>query len=142
MGAAVNQRQVPLLGVDGLAVLPLVREHARSTCDTADVGATMTDDVEVCLSELVTNAHLHGRGPVGLRVLVDGGTVRIEVHDGSRDPPVLAPHPDAGGGYGLILVDRLSSGWGFDLAPDGKCVWASFSPSPPARRAGPVVTPA
>ena len=75
-------------------------------------------------SELVTNAVRHGTGPVGVRVAWGDGAVRVEVEDESPEWPVVrAMDRDALNGRGLILVDRLSTGWGVLAGTRGKTVW-------------------
>lgn len=91
--------------------------------DPADV-----DDIVLMVDELITNAIVHGSGPVRLRLLLDGPTVTGEVSD---DSPV-APRPsgvDPGGldwseaGRGLMLVVALASEFGARPAGRGKTVW-------------------
>ncbi|HKE52757.1 MAG TPA: ATP-binding protein [Actinomycetes bacterium] len=83
------------------------------------------DQVTILLvSELVTNALLHGHPPLRLvaRDILTG--VRIEVHDNN---PEGAPQkrPDGGfqSGRGLQLVDSLATRWGWVESGNGKCVW-------------------
>jgi anti-sigma regulatory factor (Ser/Thr protein kinase) len=77
------------------------------------------------LSELVTNALLHGRPPLELVARDEGGRLRVEVYDGAPDAvPVLRwVREDAVNGRGLQLVDRLASRWGWGESVDGKYVW-------------------
>ncbi len=75
------------------------------------------EDVKLLVSELVTNAVRHPRdtGPIELAVDVGRRRVRIEVTDpgsGFDRPRVGEPPPDALGGRGLLIVDRLASRWG------------------------------
>ncbi|MGW2961367.1 ATP-binding protein [Streptomyces sp. NPDC001220] len=69
-----------------------------------------SQDAQLVVSELVTNAVRHAPGPVGLALEVspDAALLRITVSDTSPRPPVLRA-PDAGrvGGHGLYLVTRL-----------------------------------
>lgn len=89
------------------------------------------DDGEVAVllvSELVTNAILHGRAPLELRASADGTAVRVEIHDQDPTrPPVLKHDADLTevGGRGLQLVDTLADRWGWSEheAGDGKVVW-------------------
>jgi anti-sigma regulatory factor (Ser/Thr protein kinase) len=75
------------------------------------------EDVKLLVSELVTNAVRHPRrdGFIGVSVELARGRVRVEVSDpgeGFSKPSVSAPAPDALGGRGLLIVDRLASRWG------------------------------
>lgn len=89
------------------------------------------EDIRVCVSELATNALLHGT-PRGrefrVRVAVDEGAVRIEVHDaGDALPRLLTPAETDDRGRGLQLVDALADDWGVSDRPGiGKVVWAVF----------------
>ena len=85
-------------------------------------------DVVVMTSELVANAVRHGgageRDTVVVHLAIAAGVLRVEVCDrgaGFTPPDVLRPRAQ-GGGHGLILVERLSSGWGVS-GDDGTCVW-------------------
>ncbi|QCX26412.1 ATP-binding protein [Nocardioides jishulii] len=100
----------------------------------------LVECAELGVSELVTNAILHGEAPLSVRVR---GTVhhpRIEVYDGSRRPPVLPSDPfrehvdhdddDAlltTNGRGLALVAMSSTAWGASVELRGKVVW--FEPA-------------
>ena len=85
--------------------------------------------VALMLSELVANAVQHGgAGPdevVHVRVESMPGRLRLEVLDpGWRgaEPPERIQHPD--GGYGLLLIEHLSDGWGREAtAGGGSLAW-------------------
>jgi serine/threonine-protein kinase RsbW len=89
-------------------------------------------DVQLLLSELVTNSVLHAQGPghAAIRVSVEicDGLVHLEVEDGGDDA-VIAPRPpdhEHGGGFGLYLVESLAERWG--SRHDGStCVWADLA---------------
>lgn len=88
----------------------------------------LIDDAVLVVSELATNAVLHGHSEFAVQVRRNGGNVRLEVLD---DCP-RAPAPAASGqfstsGRGLSLVAALSHHWGFDRFDRGKSVWAEFS---------------
>jgi anti-sigma regulatory factor (Ser/Thr protein kinase) len=75
------------------------------------------DDVKLLVSELVTNAVRHPRndGFIGLEVQLRDGRVRVEVTDpgdGFKKPRIGSPPPDALGGRGLLIVDRIATAWG------------------------------
>jgi anti-sigma regulatory factor (Ser/Thr protein kinase) len=80
--------------------------------------------VVLMLSELVANAVQHGGAGLGeiveVRVVSSSQRVRVEVIDpGWRglEPPKRIQHPD--GGYGLLLVEHLSNGWGREATAEG-----------------------
>ena len=89
---------------------------------------------ELVVSELVTNAVLHARTPIEVRLTVRPDLVRIEVHDGtSRRPPRRYFSDEATSGRGLRLVEELSEAWGVEMDGAGKTVWAELSTSAAAR---------
>ncbi|MFI1970467.1 SpoIIE family protein phosphatase [Streptomyces cinnamoneus] len=81
-------------------------------------------DVELLLSELVTNAIRYGTGPIQVRLIYDR-TLTCEVSDTSSTAPHLrlAATTDEGG-RGLFLVARLSQSWGTRYTVEGKVIWA------------------
>jgi hypothetical protein len=83
---------------------------------------------ELAVTELVTNALLHGQPPVVVRVVPGDARVRVEVTDGSPNLPVRAmPNADAMTGRGLALVEAVSADWGAERAGEGKVVWAEIA---------------
>lgn len=78
-------------------------------------------------SELITNAVMHGPrlGTIAVRVRRSGGDLRVEVDDGSPDPPRLrGSDPPSSGGRGLVLVESLAARWGcVARGAEGKTVW-------------------
>jgi hypothetical protein len=83
------------------------------------------EDAVLVVSELVTNALLHGTGTPILRLTGTAEAVRIEVSDRS---PVLPAVRESGpdGGWGLPLVGRLTTGWGAFHLDGGKVVWCEM----------------
>src|SRR3954468_6184580 len=79
------------------------------------------EDALLVVSELVTNAVVHGRGdPVVVMVYTDD-RLRLEIHDDDPRPPVRRePRSSEPGGYGLNIVDRLCEEWGWAPTDDGK----------------------
>jgi len=107
-------------------------EVTRRLAHRLTVGAL--EDVRLLLTELITNALRHSDmvlgDEIGVRAELTDGTVRIEVHDPGRDGAVEVRRPGVrGGGYGLILVDRLTDQWGVERE-DGTTVWAELSARP------------
>jgi anti-sigma regulatory factor (Ser/Thr protein kinase) len=87
--------------------------------------AHLADDARLIVSELVTNAVRHSRGPVTVRLRADSTSLLIDVWDSLPTPPepgTLAA--DDGGGRGLGIVAALSRHWGHRLEGCGKTVWA------------------
>lgn len=115
--------------------VPLAREFARTALTAWDLGH-LTDDVLLCVSELATNALLHGVPPSrGYRLclsLGEDGLLRVEVHDsGGGEPRVPSSAPYDGGagdesGRGLLLVSALADAWGVGERVPGKVVWCEF----------------
>ncbi|MGP3987433.1 ATP-binding protein [Streptomyces sp. 3N207] len=94
--------------------------------------AARCDDVLLCVSEMATNALLHGVPPGrGFRVMLwleNDGLLRIEVHDsGEGNPRLDRPDDDAECGRGLLLVEMLADKWGVGERNPGKVVWAEFA---------------
>jgi anti-sigma regulatory factor (Ser/Thr protein kinase) len=87
----------------------------------------LADDARLVVSELLTNAALHAKPPIQMRLVRIPGGVRIEVSDGSREMPLLIrASPDVTTGRGWSLVQALAHEWGADRAPragGGKTVW-------------------
>ena len=71
-------------------------------------------DARLLTSELVTNAVVHGRGPVGLTALLDEDRPMIEVvdQDDGFERVVREQGLEAVGGHGLNIVDAPASRWG------------------------------
>ncbi|MEV1000349.1 ATP-binding protein [Nonomuraea sp. NPDC050202] len=84
------------------------------------------EDVLLVVSELVTNALVHGDGPPVLRVRASTSRVRIEVGDtGVALPQTREPGPVSG--WGLHVVRLLSTGWGISPGESGKVVWCELA---------------
>jgi hypothetical protein len=90
--------------------------------------ADLVDDAAVIASELATNAEVHARTDFTVTISRrPDGAIRVAVRDASLVPP-QPRHPavDDGSGRGLGLVEAMAAGWGADLFPDGKVVWAQL----------------
>lgn len=106
----------------------VARQFVRERLDAWE--ATSHIDAAVLVtSELVTNAILHARTAVTLRIALTGDLIRIEVLDENPRLPVVAPcPPEATSGRGLALISTLSSAWGMENHDGGKLVWAEIGP--------------
>ena len=79
---------------------------------------------ELLVSEVVTNAVLHGGTAVTVVVERRGTFVNCEVIDGSNASPAVRSYDvDAATGRGLELVEALATEWGVRPEPPGKAVW-------------------
>lgn len=116
--------------------VPRARRQARAALSAARPG--LAADAELVVSELVTNACLHGLPPISVRVVIDD-VVRIEVEDAGRAAPLpLARNNEAMTGRGLGLVASLAKSWGSRPLPGGgKVVWAELDESVPPLAAVP-----
>lgn len=101
--------------------------------------AGLADDICLCVSELASNALVHGTSPGHgflVRLAIEDGFVRLEVHDSrsrldDRQLQVRHPAPSSASGRGLLIVDALADGWGVeDREPFGKVVWSRFNAAP------------
>lgn len=102
------------------------REMARKALPGWGI-AEHTGLAELIVSELVTNAVLHGRPPIELRVHDAGDRLLLEVHDNSASAPRLRhAGPTDQHGRGLMIVSLLSERWGTRTTRTGKSVWCQL----------------
>ncbi|HET8581702.1 MAG TPA: SpoIIE family protein phosphatase [Jatrophihabitans sp.] len=100
------------------------REFTATTLREWAVAEQVAEDAVLAVSELVTNAVVHGRPPVELRLHRTAEHVRIEVLDGSAvTPRELDATPEDEHGRGLRIVAALAEQWGSRRTDDGKSVW-------------------
>ena len=107
------------------------RTRVRVWC--RDLEPELRWDVELVVSELVTNAVLHGGDPITLTLDV-GDVVLVVVSDGGEGVPRAGDGgPDGEGGRGLAMVAGVVSDWGVRVDENpGKEVWALLSVARPA----------
>lgn len=100
-----------------------IRRFAAAACRGVGDGE-LCETVVLLVSEVATNALVHGAGDVRVDVRTQDGAVRIEVSDDSTAVPVPRnAGADGESGRGMALVEALSSDWGTLSRPDGKTVW-------------------
>jgi len=150
--SAANGAGVRVCRVVRLASRLSAVSAARTEVEAAICAWCVAVDPDVAIlltSELVTNAVTHatahasrnGRAArradaaeaVLLVIAADDAGLRVDVHDGSGDLPVLADCPaeaDAETGRGLLLVTSLSADWGFYRTPGGKAVYFTLRAQP------------
>ena len=102
----------------------------------------LCDNAELAMSEVVTNAILHARPPVTVRLRGTRDHPRVEVRDGSSEPPTVGSGEGAPAlldelptfGRGLSIVASSSQAWGAERDGGGKLVWfvpAAVAPQKP-----------
>ena len=94
-----------------------------------DLSQDSLEDVQLIVTELVSNAYDHGRHPRRLCLRRAGASprLRVEVDDASPEPPVLGrSRLSSTRGRGLIIVDKIAADWGVAGQPAGKTVWAEL----------------
>jgi anti-sigma regulatory factor (Ser/Thr protein kinase) len=103
----------------------LVYAHALD-CGAQQANA---EDIELCVSELLTNALRYSDGPARLEFAVHDRTVLMAVSDTStRAPGTACPASSVTGenGRGLHIVNKLAHEVEVHLYPWGKTIRASF----------------
>ena len=119
----------------------VLRTHRTFPCDAGSPGAARrfvrnagqdwgfdTDDVELVVTELATNAVQHAGSQYSVELSFEGATATVEVSDASgRWPARKTPRVMESGGRGLLIVDTLCRRWGVRQGHRaGKVVWADI----------------
>jgi anti-sigma regulatory factor (Ser/Thr protein kinase) len=101
--------------------------HARRVLAerlSAALPAAVLGDLQLLVTEIVANSVRHGgvgeEGEIDLRVDVGDERVRVEMRDTGiqADPRLRTPDLGGGGGFGMLLVSRMSERWGVDHEPN------------------------
>src|SRR5712692_6615256 len=112
-----------------LPIAPTASAQARRMLDelAGTIPQGVLDDLRMVTSELVANAVTHSHvssGEIEMRVTVLKTCVRVEILDpGPGFFPSVPPPSPRGSGWGLYLVDRLTTRWGVEFN-GGARVWA------------------
>jgi anti-sigma regulatory factor (Ser/Thr protein kinase) len=123
----VMSAKLPGTATDPADARRLVRTGLEDQADSEAL-----DLLLVAVSEVVTNAVVHGGTDVRLSVAWDGGVAHVEVSDGSPSlPHAIAGPVDADRGRGLIVLQGITDGWEADVTAEGKVV--RFDVPVPAR---------
>jgi anti-sigma regulatory factor (Ser/Thr protein kinase) len=89
------------------------------------------DDLELLVSEVVTNALIHAHSDVDVRLREYPGRLRVDVRDSDPHQPVpvavatgeITPEEESESGRGLHIVDAVATAWGSSPAGRGKTTW-------------------
>jgi anti-sigma regulatory factor (Ser/Thr protein kinase) len=102
---------------------------AHEWCDARLIDEDASRDVVLVVSELVTNALLHGQGRITLDLEVEGDDVVVRVSDKLRQgPPIVAQVPDmlSVSGRGWLMTQSIARTTGVTNTLHGKTVWAKI----------------
>jgi len=127
----LRQQTFSAAATDATAVRTI--RHAVVACSREWGFAARSDEVELLVSELVTNAVLHVGGTVAVTVTAEAGQLTVSVSDTSVHTP--APRTEdvwRTSGRGLAIVSAVADEWGVDPSGPGKSVWFSLAGSSPA----------
>jgi PAS domain S-box-containing protein len=96
-----------------------------------DQAGTLLPTAQLLVSELVTNAVLHGSSEIEFQLRRGRDALWVEVGDRNPNPPQLRQaRPDDEGGRGIALVQELAAAWGTRPTPAGKVVWLRLDLGP------------
>ncbi|WP_290050174.1 ATP-binding protein [Amycolatopsis solani] len=125
MSSGPEDRSVFVIEPDAVPPLSALRRWTARVLPL--LGADHLWAVQLVVTELATNAHEHGAGPVTVTASADPFpcSALLEVHDdGGERPEPADSDPETPRGRGLVLVRDLSRIWGVRSAGPGKTVWA------------------
>lgn len=119
---SVTQDLFPVAGAS-LAARNIVTE----TCLRWNV-PHVVGSAALIVSELVGNAVDHAHTMMTLQLDLRHPDLRLSVQDGSAAPPVLRRDNSSAAqrGRGLLLVEAVSTTWGYQVDEGGKTVWATI----------------
>src|SRR4051794_28055356 len=124
---SVDESMSRRLRTDDSAVAE-ARHLVSSYLQERKLPGVLVQDAALATSELVTNALLHGKAPVDLRMRIEGPEVMIEVRDeATYQPRKLRPGDEDEHGRGLQIVAALAARWGTRPTEHGKAVWCILS---------------
>lgn len=94
-----------------------IARRGVTSCFGDLLGEETLDDVLLVVSELVTNALLHGQGAIKLRMTFDAhGVVGAVTDEGDAfHGKPLERDLDRVGGHGLHIVGRVAGSWGLSV---------------------------
>jgi len=109
----------------------VARGFLSSIARDLDLPPDTVSVAELALSEIVTNAVVHGLPPIVLQVQGSASRLEVSVSDASpAQPRADETRLDATGGRGLAIVAAVAGEWGCERDPSGpgKRIWFSVTP--------------
>jgi anti-sigma regulatory factor (Ser/Thr protein kinase) len=108
------------------------RRFLEQFCRAAELPEEVCQTAALLVSELVTNAVLHGGTSATVEVHRPADILRVAVRDDNPDLPEVGLNPPLGqeGGRGLLIVSMLATRWGIEPAGTGKAVWFEVAVGP------------
>ena len=107
----------------------IARSFAEEHSD--DLPTHLMCDAELLVSELVTNAVLHGRPQITLHIDLDPPVMGVSVSDGGNgfQRPSTLPPPSQPHGRGLLIVEAIARQHGITMMAEspGTTVWFELS---------------
>ena len=102
---------------------PQLARRWLAECLRSDFDRRDLDDAKLLLTELVTNAFVHGCGSIEISADADENSLLIEVTDQGHGfkGPAAERDGDRVGGWGLDIVGAVASRWG--LREGSSHVW-------------------
>jgi anti-sigma regulatory factor (Ser/Thr protein kinase) len=128
----VSSEQEPELDVAVVLRLPprpdaasRARKFMTDFCQAAELPPSLCQTAALLVSELVTNAVIHGRTTATVEVHRPADTLRVTVRDDNPALPAVGDAPDfnAENGRGLLIVSKLAERWGIEAGDGGKAIW-------------------
>lgn len=102
----------------------IARTARRALLEALGPDEAAADAAVLALSEVATNALLHGLPPFQLSASVTGATLRVAVHDtGPGAVAIRHAAADAMSGRGIRTIEALTARWGVQPTATGKAVW-------------------
>jgi anti-sigma regulatory factor (Ser/Thr protein kinase) len=102
-----------------LAGGPEAPSRARKALDSLDLRSdSLGEKIPLLVTELIANSVRHAgadaSSAIDLRISMSPRCARVEVEDEGPgfEPSLREPDLSSGGGFGLVLVDRMADRWG------------------------------